>query len=77
MTKSMIAFLAAAFALFAVNAADAATAGARRTISTAGLTQYNVGNGASIFTNTPDAVKSFSYNTGSATGTITGLTVGQ
>lgn len=43
-----------------------------RVISTAGLRRFDIGNGAVIYTNNPEAVVAFSYNTGSASGSVTG-----
>ena len=76
MNKFVIAVLSLIIGI-SISSAQAATAGTKRTISTTGLTQYNVGNGEAVYTNTPNAVTSFSYNTGSASGTVTSLTIGQ
>jgi len=43
-------------------------AGTLRPLPTTGLTQYNLGGGVMVFTNTPGAISSFSWNTGSSSG---------
>jgi hypothetical protein len=57
---------------FAAEAAAKATAtqpaGARRALPTTGLTQYNLGNGVQVHTNTPGAISSFTWSTGSSSG---------
>ncbi len=55
----------------AAQAASSTPAGTRRTFPTTGLTQYNLGNGVSVYTNTPGAVRSFRWSTGASSGQVT------
>jgi hypothetical protein len=74
---AFVAGIAASCAIFS-NATLAAgpVSGSYRPLPTAGLTQYNVGGGATVYTNTPSGVVGFSWNTGSSTGSISGLPSG-
>ena len=48
-------------------------AGSPRAIRTDGLRRYDLGNGVVIYTNSPDAVTYFGWNTGSSAGSVTGI----
>ena len=48
-------------------------AGAPRVIRTDGLRRYDLGGGVVIYTNSPDAVTYFGWNTGSSAGSVTGI----
>ena len=50
-----------------------APAGSARVISTAGLRRFDLGCNAVIYTNNPEAVTYFGYNTGSCAGSVTGI----
>jgi hypothetical protein len=44
-----------------------------RALPTSGLTQYNLGGGVVVATNTPSGVSSFRWNTGTTSGSISTL----
>jgi len=50
--------------------------GTERTFSTAGLQEFDLGNGVMVYTNDPGALSSFTWNTGSATGSVIGTPSG-
>lgn len=71
---ALVAGIATSCALFANAAlADGPVSGTYRPLPTTGLTQYNVGGGAAVYTNTPTGVVGFSWNTGTTSGSISGL----
>ncbi len=51
-------------------AASSTPAGTRRTISTVGLTQYNLGGGVTVYTNSASSISSFRWNTGATSGQV-------
>jgi len=58
----------------AADLAQAASAGQRRTVSTAGMTQYNLGNGVMVYTNNPAVVvRSLRWSTGASSGSATNI----
>ena len=57
----------------AADVAQAASAGQRRTVSTAGMTQYNLGNGVRVYTTNGVVVRSFQWSTGASSGSATNV----
>ena len=49
------------------------TAGSPRVIRTDGLRRFDLGNGVAVYTNNPDAVTYFGWNTGSSAGSVNGI----
>ena len=50
-------------------------AGSRRVISTEGLRKFDFGDGVVIYTNNPNSVQYFGWNTGSSSGSVSNLDV--
>jgi len=60
-------------AAMAVATVASAATPVSRALPTAGLTQYNLGGGVTVSTNTPAGVSSFQWNTGTTSGSISSL----
>ena len=72
-TLLLAAVLAAAAPMGANAASPTNNAGASRVISTAGLQRFNVGGGATVYTNNPGAIGYFGWSTGSSSGAVNGV----